>query len=340
MEDIDIVVLWVDGGDAAWQSEKDKYLRLETGKGLDVAANRYRDWETMRYWFRGIETFAPWVRKVHFVTCGQKPEWLNEKCPKLHCVSHADYMPAVALPCFNSSAIEIGIHKIEGLANKFIYFNDDMFLLRKVKPELFFRGDVPVYFGSLHPIIAQGLNANGIMAHIMVNELQIINSHYDCKSELKKNRSKWFLPHKVGLKTALMNLLYSKHSAFIGFGNAHLPVPFLKKTLEEVWDVEKVALEGAVRHRFRKSEDLTQYLFRYWDMARGSFSPISKNRLGGMYKMEKGGVYRKIIERQLCNMICLQDADESYSEEIFDIVKREVIESFEKILPNKSDFEI
>ena len=87
--DIDFVVLWVDGNDPQWQAQKAKYQ----GKTLDDsnAAHRFRDWGLMPYWFRAVEKFCPWVRKVHFVTCGHVPQWLNLDCPKLNHVKHSDY---------------------------------------------------------------------------------------------------------------------------------------------------------------------------------------------------------------------------------------------------------
>ena len=89
--DIDFVVLWVDGSDPVWQAEKAKYQ----GKTLDDsnAVNRFRDWGLMPYWFRAVERFAPWVRKIHFVTCGHVPAFLNLAHPKLHHVKHADFLP-------------------------------------------------------------------------------------------------------------------------------------------------------------------------------------------------------------------------------------------------------
>ena len=148
--DIDFVVLWVDGSDPAWQAEKAKYQ----GKALDDSnsANRFRDWGLLPYWFRAVERFAPWVRKIHFVTCGQVPEFLNTEHPKLHLVKHSDFMPPEALPTFSSHAIEMNIHRIPGLAEHFVYFNDDMFLIRAVKQENFFRDGLPCTYGGEYPI--------------------------------------------------------------------------------------------------------------------------------------------------------------------------------------------
>ena len=115
--DIDFVVLWVDGSDPVWQAEKAKYQ----GKTLDDsnAPNRFRDWGLMPYWFRAVEKFAPWVRKIHFVTCGHVPAFLNLAHPKLHHVKHEGFLPPEVLPTFSSHAIEMNLHRIPGLAEHF-----------------------------------------------------------------------------------------------------------------------------------------------------------------------------------------------------------------------------
>ena len=95
---VDIVVLWVDGADPEWLDEYSKY------KGLsgDQRASRFRDWGNLRYWFRGVERYAPWANKIHFVTWGHLPQWLDTTCPKLHIVNHRDFIPEKYLPTFIS----------------------------------------------------------------------------------------------------------------------------------------------------------------------------------------------------------------------------------------------
>ena len=78
--EIDIVVLWVDDKDPQWQKKKAEYTGVMPVEGGEAA--RYRDWDTLKYWFRGVEKFAPWVRNVYFVTDNQKPCWLNLEHPK------------------------------------------------------------------------------------------------------------------------------------------------------------------------------------------------------------------------------------------------------------------
>ena len=120
---IDIVIPWVDPSDPKWQMDRDKYSPRVTNEEDDREI-RYRDWENLQFLFRGIEKYAPWVNKVHFITYGHLPKWLNVNAPKLNIVKHEDYIPKEYLPLFSSHGIELNMHRIEGLSEKFIYFND------------------------------------------------------------------------------------------------------------------------------------------------------------------------------------------------------------------------
>ncbi len=54
-------------------------------------------------------------------------------------VSHAELWPdGDGLPTFNSHAIEACLHRIPGLAEHYLYLNDDMIIGRPIDPELFF----------------------------------------------------------------------------------------------------------------------------------------------------------------------------------------------------------
>ena len=137
-EKIDFVVLWVDGNDPAWQEQFNRYAPKDKQIAIDASAERYRDWDCLRYWFRGVEQFAPWVRKIHFIVNGRTPEWLDTSNPKLHIVRHADFIPAEFLPTFNSVVIERYMHRIPGLSEHFVYFNDDFYIINHLPVERFF----------------------------------------------------------------------------------------------------------------------------------------------------------------------------------------------------------
>ena len=138
-EKIDFVILWVDGNDKAWLEEKNKYLNI---KG-DSGKNRFRDWDNLQYIFRGIEKHADWVNKIFFITWGHLPKWLNTDNPKLRIVKHEEFIPKEYLPTFNSNVIELNLHRIKDLSEKFVLFNDDLFILKDLKKEDFFKSNLP-----------------------------------------------------------------------------------------------------------------------------------------------------------------------------------------------------
>ena len=134
---IDFVILWVDGNDSKWKRRRAFFSPEEKDNGS--TENRFRDWGLLRYWFRGAECFAPWVNRIFFVTDGQIPPWLNREHPRLRIVSHEEYIPPQYLPTFNSNVIELWLHRIPELAEQFVLFNDDMYLIAPVASEDFFK---------------------------------------------------------------------------------------------------------------------------------------------------------------------------------------------------------
>jgi hypothetical protein len=138
-EPVDVVYTWVDGSDPAWQAsfmEWSERLGRDVGEvALDPA--RYRSRDELRYSLRSLHYFCGWVRNIYVVTAGQTPEWLTET-DGIRIVDHSEILPADALPTFNSHSIESALHHIDGLAEHFVYFNDDMFVGRPLRPEVFF----------------------------------------------------------------------------------------------------------------------------------------------------------------------------------------------------------
>ena len=88
---------------------------------------------------RSIHLFAPWVRRIHLVTAGQVPSWLDTTHDRVRVVDHREILPESALPTFSSHAIETRLHAVPDLAEHFVYVNDDVFLGRPRRPEHFFR---------------------------------------------------------------------------------------------------------------------------------------------------------------------------------------------------------
>lgn len=333
-EKIDFVVLWVDGNDPVWRAEKEKWekkLGIASDKNNDSSDIRYRDYGLLKYWFRGVEKFAPWVNKVHFVTCGQIPDWLNTEHPKLHIVKHSDYMPKDALPTFNSNAIEMMMYKIDGLAEQFVLFNDDTLLMSNTKPEDFFKDKKPCNTFALHPIMPTlPLGVAGTC----FKDVQIVNKYFDY-SQFVKNNFFNCISVKQG-KYLLKTLPLLGYRKFPGFATFHMPISYLKSVWSEVWKKESDVLLTTVYHRFRDyEEDYNHWLFNYWQFASGRFKQRSV----------KFGINTTVENKNLPTIITKQKAKclnigDSCGIEDFDVTKTALQQSFNKILPNKSCYEV
>jgi hypothetical protein len=324
---IDFVIPWVDGDDVEWL--KEKHIYMPEDKKEDQ--NRFRDWDNLQYWFRGVEKFAPWVNRIHFVTWGHIPSWLNTEHPKLHIVNHKEYIPEKYLPVFSSHTIEMNFHRIDGLEEQFVYFNDDTFLIDEVSPETFFINDLPNSQAILCPFICQ----KDIFSKAIANNLAIINNHFG-KSDILNIKSK-LCSLKNG-KRVPMSLLMIPLGAFPGFINTHLPNAYLKSILEEIWNKEFDVLDRTSNHKFRNETDVNQFLIKYWQIAQGKFNPYNEEKTGHYYQIGRDDKsISNDIRKQRYKMICLNDADTSVD---FEKEKNYIKKTFDLILPEKSEFEL
>lgn len=332
IEKIDFVITWVDGNDPEWLKERNYYETLEHGD-IDNCNVRFRDWETLRYWFRGVEKFAPWVNKIFFVTWGHVPQWLDTSHPKLQIVKHADYIPEEFLPTFNSYVIEFYFHKIKGLSDKFVYFNDDMFLINHVSPSRFFRNGLPCDLAS---IIERNYGGMGGVAVYLAR--QLINEHFDKFEVVRKNFTKWI--NTTSLSASLRNLVYLRIRTheFNGFYDHHLAQGYLKSTYDEVWSHCKNDLIRMSKNRFRQYGDVAIWLVRYWQLASGAFTPYKVNKDGICFFTEShdSSEIADTISQQKYNIILINDSDQIAD---FESYKRTVLEAFELILPEQSSYE-
>ena len=331
--DIDIVVLWVDGSDPEWQIEKAKY----SGSKLDDtnSVNRFRDWGLMPYWFRAVENYIPWVRTIHFVTCGQVPSFLKLDHPKLHFVTHREFMPEDCLPTFNASAIEMNIHRIEGLAEHFLYMNDDTFIGRPLKPEAFFKNGLPCVNGSEQIIPPTDFTETA--RHMAINDVGVINNHFKKKMQLRKNRGKYIHPCyglRDNIKTLAVRIAYPNY--FVGFKNKHAVSPYLKQTFEEIWAAEPDLLMNTSRNKFRTKSDVNQWLALWWQVASGKFTPSEVDNVTYLVVKVLIDEICDTIVNQKHDLFCLQDPDWEVD---FNLLSARLRDAFEVILPDKSTFE-
>ena len=340
VDTIDFVLPWVDGSDPAWRARKREFEAAEERTDGDAAANgdgRFRDHGLLRYWFRAVERFAPWVGKVFFVTCGQKPDWLDERHPKLRLLDHRDYIPEEWLPTFQSNAIELNLHRVPDLSERFVLFNDDVFLLRPRAPGDFFRGGLPVVPCDLG--VPRWLGSNNI-GRVAVNNGGILKYSLDVERLVWKNMGKCASVRALGLARAAKNFAaFAVNRVYIPGCFGHLAQPHLKSTLEAVWKAQPKVLERTSRHRFRADDCVNHWLLSAWDMVTGRFHPVNEKRVGEHLTLNPGNLDAACdaIRRRKWPEVCLNDRDlgGDDSEKGFAALAA----AFGEILPEKSSFE-
>jgi Stealth protein CR2, conserved region 2/Stealth protein CR1, conserved region 1 len=152
---IDAVITWVDGDDPAHKAKRLRYL-LPASEALHengINPHRWACSDELSYCLRSIETNAPWINTIYIVTDAQTPDLSDMSTglrAKIKIVDHTQIFVGYdnVLPTFNSLAIESMLWRIEGLAEHFIYFNDDVFLTAPLHPSDVFDGTGPVLRGK------------------------------------------------------------------------------------------------------------------------------------------------------------------------------------------------
>ena len=143
-EKIDAVIMFVDLNDIEWRNRYEEYIKnheipIPEINNVEV---RSRDYGTLKCLIRSIEKNIPWINNVFLVVQSesQVPEWINRETVKV--VLHEEFIPKEFLPTFNCNTIEMFMHKISNISEKFIYFNDDMIINKISAQEDFFKGNL------------------------------------------------------------------------------------------------------------------------------------------------------------------------------------------------------
>ena len=291
---MDIVITYVNGLDPEWQKDYEKHTNTP------ILEKRFRDWGTLKYLMRGIEKNMPFIRKVHLVVASesQVPEWINRN--EVNIVLHKDIIPAEHLPTFNCNPIEMHLHRIKGLDEEYIYFNDDIFPLKPCKATDFF---------------IDGRATLGMSKHLLA-----------CNMFKKICRNSNRIARKaIGLKPSVCFLRPQ-----------HICTPMLKSQCKEIYQKVETEIISSLT-KTRSSNNLNQYMFLDYMYLRGMLinKRMSKKHFSlGVASEDK---IRKYIVNPKHSLVCINDVQ--MSEESYNEIRRTLLNTFEQVLPEKSKFE-
>ena len=296
-EPIDIVLPYVDSTDPLWL---DDYANVSHTGG--AGATRFRSWGTLKYLFRGIAAYMPFIRNVVLILAreSQIPDWLDTNYVRI--VYHKDFIPEEYLPVFNSCTIETFLSSIPDLSERFIYFNDDIFPINPMTSGDFFTGNIP---------------------HLIFTEHSILFKQY---SYLKQCRNSLdLITNYLGINEYdAEELLVPEHTAF----------PMVKSVVDDVYNHCKDKLCSTVT-TFRDTKNVNQIMYQYYHYFTNTYiddiCPYMYIEVSGNLKH-----IEYLVLQSNFSLLCLNDC----GVEDYDKVQAELLSIFETKFPDKCKYEI
>ena len=312
----DLVVTYLDSNQKDWQEAYTKYMEEEIKEGKQERTNRQafgeertRDWETLKYFLRGVETNCEWVRNVIIIMQkrNQIPKWLNTNNERLRVVTHEEYIPQEILPTFNAAQIEFYISNIKGLSDFYVMCADDYYFLNKTPIEMFFKEGKTVQLNNKMDYAPYGKNLtnaiDGVFYQILNNNLKVETKY------MGEEKVKYYL--------------------------LHLPEARDKKLEQEIIrENENTFLEAFKTSKFRKGTQYCSQLFPNIIKIRNQC--IFDNTMARQCKYATLKSTLNFDDYKDYKIVCFNDTEQLDN---FELTKKKLIKFLEKKLPKKSSFE-
>ncbi|WP_298497287.1 Stealth CR1 domain-containing protein [uncultured Algibacter sp.] len=229
---IDAVILWVDGDDEKHKEKMLPFLKNRDSLGSKKFRTRFDQVNEIQYTINSILKYASFIQNIFIITDNQTPNFLKEnktkiKYKKVSIVDHSAIFNGYEqfLPTFNCRPLETCLFRIPNLAEHFIYFNDDFFLINETKPTDFFKDGLPILRGKW--------------------------LKFDKDIFYKK-----FKKPKTGHKSIQQNA-----AKLVGFNNyynfKHTPHPLRKSTFETYFKNNEQVFVDNIKHKFRNKTQFT-----------------------------------------------------------------------------------
>ena len=301
MEKIDIVITFVDSSDVKWQELYNQYVPQVDNVQIN-GKQRFRKNSHFIYLFRGIEKYAPWINNVFLVvqSMSQVPKWINTSTVKI--ILHEDFIPHEYLPVFNSQAIEMFLHKIPNLSEKFLYANDDNYFVGNISESDFFEDDKVKTSFSRCKYVQDSENDMPLWKVSIINSGMLANK---LETESLKKESIYLAP-------------------------MHGIRPYLKSKIEEFYNKYSNEILSSIS-RFRERKNLTVYLYDFYLRQLGLTK--EKNYMFSYFSSSSpiGLIGMSIINPHQYKTICINDTSESEDEKRSDTINQYFKSQFPKL---------
>ncbi|MCA9618155.1 MAG: stealth conserved region 3 domain-containing protein [Myxococcales bacterium] len=308
---VDIVYTWVNHLDPGWRKLWTETVgtppedQQDDTRGIDRFLNR----DELKYSLRSVAEYAPWVRRVFVVTNCAPPDWVNLANPKLEWVDHNAIIPQEVLPVFSSHSIESRLQHVPGLADHFLYFNDDFFLTRPTLASDFFE--------------ASGLSKAFMERYGSVNG----PPHEDAPDYLNAARNG-------------RRLIEETFGRTVTALHTHAPYALRREVLLEMEERFKGPIGATTAQRFRTIDDISTVSFLYHHYAYLTGKAVYARSEGLLVKPQTTRYERRLQQVldgvRVPTSICLNDGGGSH---LFVHWGRHVVEFLGAYFPQKCAFE-
>ncbi len=320
---IDAVIAWVDGSDPQLAEKRRFYLKKDDDDNntSKVLSTHFASNNEISFCVLSILKFAPFIRNIFIVTDNQDPNiyekvrsMFPERTDSIRIVDHKEIFEGFEeyLPTFNSISIGNMIWRIKGLSDNFVYFNDDVFLIREAKPQDWFIGNRPVLRGKWKiPPYKRMLKYR--LRAAMINLFRRNETYHP---RLSFYGLQWKVARFLGFRWRYFFL-------------CHTPHPLNRKRLEEFFNDNRELMENNISYRFRSSDQLLMSSLAYHlEILDGNrqFARLNLGYLHPTYSHRR--LARKIRYCEKSNNIlsvCVQSLDmmeKEQRENIFNWMKR------------------
>ena len=242
MQNVDIVIAWVDGNDLELKRKRHKFLTGEDASDA-ISDTRFASNDEIYYNIASILKYVPFAGHIYVVTDNQRPAWIDEfaqqglcAADKIRVVDHQEIFRGYSqhLPTFNTRSIESMLWNIEGLSDYFIYLNDDFFFNANAKLEDFL---------DAHQLIIHGHWQSSFALKAKLKYRQFLNKNFAKPLQPKHMVAQMLSADRVGF-----------HNKF--FEIHHYPHIVDRHILKDYLLSEPELLESQTKYKFRSIEQI------------------------------------------------------------------------------------
>lgn len=305
---IDYVFPYVNPNDIVWK----KQYQYITGKAYKDE-ERFRDFSLLKYIFRSIEKYAPWINKIHMLVAykSQVPKWINQD--KVNIIEHKDFIPDIYRPTFNSNTIEAFLCNLDISSNRFLYGNDDLIFLNNCQPNDFYdkygRAKV-AYSGRYKKNIPQG---------------DFLNTCVNCFN---------LIINKYGDKNIIRDINPSTGNKALWIKQWHgAAVPLILDDVKNCYkDNEEEILDSITIFR-NVDKNYNQYINSYYELVHEHAIRVDKNYIGAYASFEDNNII-DVATSSASKMCCINDTGK-----LNQAMMIKVYNILDNKFPNKSKYE-